>query len=88
MLRAEGELLSLSKPFDPKYEISTIISELGKRKALAVLFEKAKGFQISVIWNLFGTVRRLSLALGLEEDRLLEDVIPRLEKRVPPVSIS
>jgi 2,5-furandicarboxylate decarboxylase 1 len=88
VLRDQGELLSLSKPFDPKYEISTIISELGKRKAPAVLFEKAKGFQISVIGNLFGTVRRLSLALGLEEDRLLEDVIPRLEKRVPPVSIS
>ncbi len=88
VLRDQGELLSLSKPFDPKYEISAVISELGKRKAPAILFEKAKGFQISVIGNLFGTVRRLSLALGIGEDRLLEDVIPRLEKRVPPVSIS
>ncbi len=88
VLRDQGELISLSKPFDPKYEISAVISELGKRKAPAVLFEKAKGFQISVIGNLFGTLRRLSLALGIEEDRLLEDVIPRLEKRVSPVSIS
>ena len=88
VLRDKGELLSLPKPFDPKYEISTVLSELGKRKAPAVLFEKAKGFQISVIGNLFGTVRRLSLALGIEEDRLLEDVIQRLEKRVPPVSVS
>ena len=88
VLRDQGELLSLSKPFDPKYEISAVISELGKRKAPAVLFEKAKGFQISVIGNLFGTVKRLSLALGTEEDRLLEDVIQRLEKRVPPVSVS
>src|SRR4030042_844625 len=88
LLRDQGELLSLSKPFDPKYEISAVISEMGKRKAPAVLFEKAKGFEISVIGNLFGTVRRLSLALGIEEDRLIEDVIPRLEKRVSPVSIS
>ncbi|MCU0595233.1 MAG: UbiD family decarboxylase [Desulfobacterota bacterium] len=88
VLRKEGELLSLSKPFDPKYEISAVISELGKRKAPAVLFRKAKGFEISVVGNLFGTIRRLSLALGLEEERLLEDVIPRLEKRIPPVSIS
>ena len=88
VLRDEGELLTLSKPFDPKYEISTIISELGKRKAPAVLFRKAKGFEISVIGNLFGTVRRLALALGLEEDRLLEDVIPRLENRIPPALIS
>jgi 2,5-furandicarboxylate decarboxylase 1 len=88
VLRKEGELISLSKPFDPKYEMSTILSELGKRRAPAVLFEKAKGFEIPVIGNLFGTVRRLSLALGLEEDRLLEDVIPRLENRIPPVLIS
>ena len=88
VLRDQGELLSLSKPFDPKYEISAVISELGKRKAPAILFEKAKGFQISVIGNLFGTIRRLSLALGIGEDRLLDDVIPRLEKRVPAVSIS
>lgn len=88
VLKDQGELLSLSKSFDPKYEISAVISELGKKKAPAVLFEKARGFQISVIGNLFGTLRRLSLALGIEEDRLIEDVIPRLEKRVPPVSIS
>jgi 2,5-furandicarboxylate decarboxylase 1 len=88
VLRKEGELLSLSKPFDPKYEISTVISELAKRRAPAVLFRKAKGFEISVIGNLFGTVRRLALALGLEEDRLLEDVIPRLEHRITPVLIS
>jgi 2,5-furandicarboxylate decarboxylase 1 len=88
VLRKEGEILSLSKPFDPKYEISAVISELAKRKAPAVLFRKAKGFEISVIGNLFGTLRRLSLALGLEEDRLLEDVIPRLENRITPVLIS
>jgi len=88
VLGKEGELLSLSKPFDPRYEISAIISELGKHKAPAVLFRKPKGFEISVIGNLFGTVRRLSLALGIEEERLLEDVIPRLEKWIPPVSIS
>ena len=88
VLKNHGELLSLSKPFDPKFEISAIISELGKRKAPALLFEKAKGSQISVIGNLFGTVRRLSLALGIEEERLLEEVILRLEKGKAPVSIS
>jgi len=88
VLKDRGELLSLSEPFDPKYEISTVLSELGKKKAPAILFEKVKGFQISVIGNLFGTVRRLSLALGIEEGRLLDDVIPRLEKRVSPVPVS
>jgi 2,5-furandicarboxylate decarboxylase 1 len=87
VLKDQGEMLSLSEPFDPKYEISTVLSELGKRKAPAILFEKAKGFRFSVIGNLFGTVKRLSLALGIEEDRLLEEMIPRLEKRVSPVLV-
>ena len=88
VLRDEGDLISLKEPYDPKYEIATVLSEIGKRKAPALHFETVKGFGISVIGNLFGTVKRLSLALGIEESRLLEDVIPRLEKRVPPVPCS
>jgi len=84
VLKDQGELLALSKPFDPKFEISTILSELGKREAPAILFEKTKGYRFPVIGNLFGTVRRLSLGLGIDEHRLLDDVIPRFEKRVPP----
>jgi 2,5-furandicarboxylate decarboxylase 1 len=87
-LRDEGDLLSLSEPFDPKYEIAAVISELGKRKAPAILFEKVKGSRMSVAGNLFGTLKRLSMALGTDEDRLIEDLIPRLEERVPPVLIS
>jgi 2,5-furandicarboxylate decarboxylase 1 len=88
VLKDQGELLALSKPFDPKFEISTILSELGKREAPAILFEKAKGYKLQVIGNLFGTVRRLSLGLGIDEHRLLDDVIPRFEKRVPPKPVA
>jgi len=84
VLKDQGELLVLSRPFDPKFEISTILSEVGKRGAPAILFEKTKGYKLSVIGNLFGTVRRLSLGLGIDERRLLDDVIPRFEKRIPP----
>jgi 2,5-furandicarboxylate decarboxylase 1 len=87
VLKDEGELLSVQEPFDAKYEISMVLSELGKRKAPAIHFETVKDFGISVIGNLFGTVKRLSLALGIQESRLLEDVIPRLEKRLTPVSV-
>jgi 2,5-furandicarboxylate decarboxylase 1 len=88
VLEDEGELLSVQEPFDPKHEISMVLSEVGKRKAPAIHFEKVKGFGISVIGNVFGTVKRLSLALGIQESRLIEDVIPRLEKRIPPAVVS
>jgi 2,5-furandicarboxylate decarboxylase 1 len=87
-LKDQGELLTVSKPLDPKFEISTVLSELGKREAPAILFEKTKGYKFPVIGNLFGTVKRLSLGLGIREDRLLADVIPRFEKRVPPRPVS
>jgi 2,5-furandicarboxylate decarboxylase 1 len=87
-LKDQGELLSLPEPYDPRFEISAVISELGKRKAPAILFENAKRTDVSVIGNLFGTVKRLALALGTDEDRILDDVIPRFEGRVPPVLVS
>jgi 2,5-furandicarboxylate decarboxylase 1 len=88
VLKDEGELLSVQEPFDAKYEISMLLSELGKRKAPAIHFETVKGFGIPVIGNVFGTVKRLSLALGIQESRLFEDVISRLEKRIPPALVS
>lgn len=86
-LKQQGELLSLQEPFDPKFEISMLISELAKRKAPAILFEKVKGFRIPVIGNCFGTLKRLGLALGIEEQRLLEGVAQRQEQGLAPVSI-
>lgn len=87
-LREKGELLTIQEPLDPTYEISTVLSELGKRKAPAILMEKPRGFQASVVGNLFGTIERLALALGLEQDRLIEDTVPRMEKRIAPIRVS
>ncbi len=88
LLRDQGELLSLSDPFDPKYEMSAVLSQLGKGRSPAVLFQNPRGFAIPVIGNLFGNPGRLSLALGIEEDRLLEEVVSRLENKRPPVQRS
>jgi len=50
-LKQNGELLTLSTPLAPKFEISAVISELGKREAPALLFEKVKGY--SLLWVIF-----------------------------------
>ena len=54
-LRDQGELLTISTPLDPRFEISTILSELGKKEAPAILFENVKGHELPVIGNLLGT---------------------------------
>ena len=87
-LRNAGDLLSIRTPLDPKYEISTILSELGKKEGPAILIENVKGYQFQVVGNLLGTKKRLSMALGVDPEDLVEASIPKLEKRLPPVLVS
>jgi 2,5-furandicarboxylate decarboxylase 1 len=84
-LKENGELLTLSTPLSPKFEISTILSELGKKGAPALLFDKVKGYEFPVVGNLLGTKKRLSMALGVNQDNLFEGVLSKLEKRISPV---
>lgn len=82
-----GELLTLSTPLSPKFEISTILSELGKKEVPALLFEKVKGHSFPVVGNLLGTKERLSMALEVDQENLFEDALSKLEKRIPPVLV-
>jgi 2,5-furandicarboxylate decarboxylase 1 len=86
-LKENGELLPLAIPLSPKFEISTILSELGKRESPALLFEKVKGHSFSVVGNLLGTKRRLSMALGVEGENFFENALSKLEKRIPPILV-
>lgn len=87
VLEDQGELLRVAAPLDPRYEIAHVISEIGKRDGPALLFEQVKGHSIAVAGNLFGSRRRLALALGIQEEVLRRGAIPNLEKRIPPVSL-
>jgi len=84
-LRSQEDLISISTPLDPKYEISAFLTEIGKREAPAILFEKVKGYRLPVVGNLLGTRRRLSLALGIEPDKLFVEFPKRLVKEIQPV---
>ena len=86
-LKAEGDLISISTPLDPKYEISAVISELGKKDRPALLFEKVKGHRLPVLGNLLGTRKRLSLALGIEPERLFDEFPKRMERRLSPALV-
>ena len=88
LLRENGELLTLSTPLSPKFEISTILSEFGKKEAPALLFEKVKGHQLPIIGNLLGTKKRLSMALRVDPNRLLEDLAGKIEQKFSPKLVS
>ena len=87
-LRGQGELLTISTPLDPKFEISTVLSEMGKRETPAVLVEKVKGYPLLVVGNILGTKKRLSMVFGVDQEHLAEEVLPKLEKKIPPILVT
>jgi 2,5-furandicarboxylate decarboxylase 1 len=86
-LKENGELLVFSTPLSPKFEISTILSDVGKKEAPALLFEKVKDHQFPVIGNLLGTKKRLSMALGVDQKNFFENALSKIEKRIPPILV-
>lgn len=71
-----GELKRLSYPADPHLEITEITDRVVKSGGPALLFEKPKGSSIPLLTNAFGSRRRMSAALGVDD---LEEVPRRLE---------
>ncbi len=66
-LEAAGELRRVSVPVDPTLEISEIVTRTVRKQGPALLFERPTRGQMPVAINLFGTHRRMALALGVED---------------------
>src|SRR3989454_6478261 len=65
-LERAGELKRVRAEVDPKLEMTEVCSRVLKAGGPALLFEKPKGHVIPVLGNLFGTTRRVALAMGAE----------------------
>lgn len=71
-LEDEGDLVRIEKEVEGGDEIASVMWELEERKgnnAPAVIFQKIKGFEIPVVKNLFGSLRRWALILGVPDWR-------------------
>ncbi len=77
LLAAEGELRRVPVEVSPQLEITEVADRTMKAGGPALLFERVAGHSLPVALNLFGSRRRMSLALGVED---LEDVATRLEE--------
>src|SRR6267143_1361963 len=65
-LEHAGELKRVRAEVDPKLEMTEVCDRVLKAGGPALLFEKPKGHAIPVLGNLFGTTRRVALAMGAE----------------------
>ncbi len=70
ILEGEGELARISVPVSPELEITEITDRVSKGPGelnRALLFERVKGYRIPVVTNLFGSSKRMALALRVED---------------------
>jgi len=65
-LESSGELKRVRAEVDPNLEMTEVCDRVLRAAGPALLFEKPKGHTIPVLGNLFGTTRRIALAMGAD----------------------
>src|SRR5512147_1812486 len=73
-LERTGELKRITVPVDPKLEMTEICDRTLRAQGPALLFENPKGYSMPVLGNLFGTPKRVALAMGQQDVASLRDV--------------
>ena len=90
MLEQQGELKRITVEVDPYLEMTEIADRTLRKGGPALLFENAKGFDMPVLCNLFGTPKRVALGMGQEDVSALREVgklLAFLKEPEPPKGI-
>ena len=82
-LAAEHELALIGEPVDPELEIAALADRVSKSPGggPALLFERPTGFDIPVAVNLFGSMKRMCMALGVAK---LDDLAVQIDDLATP----
>src|SRR3990167_9146199 len=75
LLRRSGELREVAVPVDPELEITEICDRIVKQEGPALFFKTVTGSSIPLAINIFGSFRRMHLALGVES---IDQVVRRI----------
>jgi len=73
-LERKGELKRITREVSPRLEMTEVCDRILQQGGPAVLFERPKGHSIPVLGNLFGTVPRIALAMGVETISSLREI--------------
>ncbi|TDI76784.1 MAG: 4-hydroxy-3-polyprenylbenzoate decarboxylase [Betaproteobacteria bacterium] len=89
-LESTDELKRVTTEVSPYLEMTEICDRLLNTGGPAILFENPKGHNIPVLGNLFGTPRRVAMAMGKESVEALREVgkfLTYLKEPDPPKSL-
>ncbi|HET7617139.1 MAG TPA: menaquinone biosynthesis decarboxylase [Vicinamibacterales bacterium] len=82
-LERERELARIGEPVSPDLEICAVTDRVSKSAGggPALLFERPAGFDVPVAINLFGSLKRMCMALGV---RTLDDLAREIDELATP----
>lgn len=83
-LEREGELATVEREVDTKYEISSGLQRTSELQGPALLFKNVKGYKTSVTGAIFSTRKRVLLALNMTKENYAQRFLKGLENPVPP----
>jgi 4-hydroxy-3-polyprenylbenzoate decarboxylase len=88
VLEKNRELKRISEPVSPYLEITEITDRVCKRDGPALLFEQVVGYQMPVLMNAFGSLKRMGLALEVDSlDEIAAEILSFLEAEAPDTLI-
>lgn len=87
ILARAGELLRVPDEVDPEYELCAYCRHVADDDGPALFFERLKGYGMPAVANLFGTRRRIAMALGVAPEEMGRVVAQRLRSRIASVPV-
>ncbi|WP_369397294.1 UbiD family decarboxylase [Syntrophomonas palmitatica] len=83
-LKKEKEIIEVNAEVDPYLELAEIHRRIVDEGGPALLFTRVKGSRFPAATNLFGTVRRVEMAIGPKPEETINRAVKALDKLMPP----
>ena len=83
-LERHGELKRVTVEVDPKFEVAEIVQRVIRQDGPALLFERVKGADFPLVMNMFGSHKRIEMALGRPPEQIGQELITLVQQLNPP----
>jgi 4-hydroxy-3-polyprenylbenzoate decarboxylase len=83
-IEAAGELRRVKVPVDPRLEVTEIVQRVLREEGPALFFERVEGSTFPLVINLFGSRKRIELALGRPAAEVGESLVKLAKDLNPP----
>ncbi|AET68788.1 UbiD family decarboxylase [Desulfosporosinus orientis DSM 765] len=83
-LRREKQLVEIEAEVNPYLELAEIHRRIIEKEGPALLFKRVKGSPYPVVTNLFGTRKRVDMAVGTKPEEIVKRAVSALHRLLPP----